>query len=89
MELVQWAARQPKQADGKRRARFACIRNTYGQLADTTLKTFLHWLPDRIFGTYNKGDHVYKLDGSMIWRWNFFFALSTVRSTSQTFSPSS
>jgi hypothetical protein len=37
------------------------IRNTYGQLAHTTIKTFLHWLPDRIFGTFNEGDHVYKL----------------------------
>ncbi|HWG75353.1 MAG TPA: hypothetical protein VN660_00995 [Steroidobacteraceae bacterium] len=62
MELVKWASRQPVQADGKRRARFACIRNTYGQLADTTIKTFLQWLPDRIFGTLNKGDHVYRLD---------------------------
>lgn len=62
MELVQWAQRQPLQADGRRRARFACIRNTYGQLADTTIKTFLYWLPDRVFGTFNKGDHIYKLD---------------------------
>lgn len=61
MELVKWAKRQPL-VNGKRRARFACIRNTYGQLADTTIKTFLHWLPDRIFGTFNKGDHVYRLD---------------------------
>jgi hypothetical protein len=61
MELVKLASRQPL-VDGKRRARFACIRNTYGQLADTTIKTFLYWLPDRVFGTFNKGDHVYYLN---------------------------
>jgi hypothetical protein len=61
MELVRLAKRQPL-VDGKRRARFACIRNTYGQLADTTIKTFLHWLPDQVFGRFNKGDHVYHLN---------------------------
>jgi hypothetical protein len=62
MDLVQWSKRQHVQADGKRRARFACIRNTYGQLADTTINTFLYWLPDRVFGTFNKGDHIYRLN---------------------------
>jgi len=61
MELVKLASRQPLM-NGKRRARFACIRNTYTQLSDTTIKTFLYWLPDRVFGTYNKGDHVYHLN---------------------------
>lgn len=61
MELVKLAKRQPL-VDGRRRARFACIRNTYGQLADTTIKTFLYWLPDGVFGTFNKGDHVYYLN---------------------------
>jgi hypothetical protein len=62
MELVKVASRQPVQPDGKRRSRFACIRNTYVQLADTTIKTFLYWLPDGIFGTYHKADHIYRLN---------------------------
>ena len=61
IELVKLAKRQPL-VNGKRRARFACIRNTYGQLADTTIKTFLHWLPDQVFGTYAKADHAYHLN---------------------------
>jgi hypothetical protein len=61
MDLVKLGNRQHL-VDGKRRARFACIRNTYGQLADTTIKTFLQWLPDRVFGTFNKGDHIYYLN---------------------------
>ena len=61
IELVRWAKRQPL-VNGKRRARFACIRNTYPQLADTTIKTFLDWLPDRVFGTYAKAEHAYYLN---------------------------
>jgi hypothetical protein len=61
IELVKWAKRQPL-IDGKRRARFACIRNTYGQLSDTTIKTFLYWLPDQVFGTYRERDHSYQLN---------------------------
>lgn len=61
IELVKWAAKQPL-IEGKRRSRFAVIRNTYGQLSDTTIKTFLYWLPDGIFGTYRKADHVYVLN---------------------------
>lgn len=61
IELVKWAKAQPLR-NGKRRARFACIRNTYGQLSDTTIKTFLEWLPDPYFGTYLKAEHVFKLN---------------------------
>src|ERR1700685_2532496 len=61
IELVKWGKRQHL-VNGKRRARFAVIRNTYPQLQDTTIKTFLHWLPDRVFGSYNKADHAYLLN---------------------------
>lgn len=61
IELVKWSKLQPLQG-GVRKARFACIRNTYGQLADTTIKTFLEWLPDGVFGRYLKADHVYQLN---------------------------
>jgi hypothetical protein len=35
---------------------------TYPQLGDTTIKTFLDWLPDRVFGVYAKADHAYYLN---------------------------
>lgn len=60
MELVQLAARQPA-VDDVRRSRFAVVRNTYGQLRDTSIKTWLDWLPDGEFGTYAKSDHAYHL----------------------------
>ena len=44
-----------------RRSRFAVVRNTYRQLSDTSIKTWLDWLPDGQFGTYAKSDHNYFL----------------------------
>lgn len=61
VEIPQWSARQPAQADGIRRSRFAIVRNTYGQLSDTTIRTWLYWLPEPYFGTYHKSDHAYTL----------------------------
>lgn len=61
IELVKWGARQTLH-EGKRRARFAVIRNTYGELADTTMRTFFEWLPYPDFGTFIKSDHNYRID---------------------------
>ena len=62
MELIQIAADQAVQSDGKRRARFAVIRNTYPQLKDTTIKTFHDWVPPHLFGTWKVSDHTYIID---------------------------
>lgn len=61
IEVVKWGNRQTL-FDGKRRSRFAVIRNTYPQLKDTTIKTFLDWVPEGIFGTYNKSEHTFLID---------------------------
>lgn len=61
IELVKWGMRQ-KLVNGKRRARFAVIRNTYGELHDTTIRTIHDWLPPAQFGTYIKSDGVYIID---------------------------
>lgn len=47
---------------GKRRSRFAVIRNTYRQLEDTTIRTVMEWLPAASFGSYLKSDHTYTID---------------------------
>ena len=60
MEVVQWAARQPN-IGGIRRSRFAVVRNTYRQLSDTSIRTWLDWCPDGQLGTYAKSDHQYLL----------------------------
>jgi hypothetical protein len=61
IELVQWGMRQ-NLVNGKRRARFAVIRNTYGELHDTTIRTIHDWLPPASFGNYIKSDGIYLID---------------------------
>jgi hypothetical protein len=61
IEIPKWGARQNLH-EGKRRSRFAVIRNTYGELADTTMRTFFEWLPYPSFGHFIKSDHNYVID---------------------------
>lgn len=60
MDVVQWAARQPVR-EKVRRSRYAIARNTYRQLSDTTVKTWLQWLPEGQFGSYKSSEHEYLL----------------------------
>lgn len=60
-ELVKRAAMQAPDEGGVRRTRFAVIRNTYRQLQDTTMKTFLDWYPDRVWGTLKVADAEYHM----------------------------
>jgi len=45
IEIMRRAGQQHPGKDGKRRSRWAVIRNTYGELRDTTCKTFFDWVP--------------------------------------------
>jgi hypothetical protein len=45
-EIVRRAAEQRPSGDGIRRTRFAVVRNTYGELRDTTRKTIEQWLEE-------------------------------------------
>lgn len=55
-------AREQKPAsDGKRHTRFAIIRNTYRELADTTLKTWLDWFKEEHVGSFNKNDMAHRI----------------------------
>ena len=47
--------------DGVRRTKWAIIRNTYRELLDTTVATWLHWFPEGAIGTFNKNEMVYKI----------------------------
>jgi len=56
-ELVRRGCEVPPCKDGVRRSRFVVIRNTYGELADTTKKTFDQWVPTpSAICTFNKND---------------------------------
>lgn len=63
LEVARRGCKQKPGADGIRRTRCAVIRNTYGQLRDTTIKTFHQWLPPGTFGRYYVQDHRYVMTG--------------------------
>lgn len=53
MEIFRRALEMPKGKDGVRRSRWACIRNTYPMLRQTTIKTWLEWFPmtEMVYGS--------------------------------------
>jgi hypothetical protein len=52
MKIYMLAMEQkPSPIDGKRRSRWAIVRNTYPDLTNTTLKTWLDWFPEAQYGT--------------------------------------
>lgn len=48
MEIWRMAYQQAPDAQGVRRTRFAIIRNTYGELKQTTIKTWQQWVPEEV-----------------------------------------
>ena len=53
IELFRRALLQEKGADGKRKSRWAVIRNTNPQLKTTTIKTWLDWFPEENWGNFS------------------------------------
>jgi hypothetical protein len=49
MELFARSVEQYPDRQGVRRSRWLCIRNTYGELKSTTIKTVQEWLPNMVF----------------------------------------
>jgi hypothetical protein len=60
-EIFKRGMNQEPDRNGFRRTRWAIIRNTYGQLKDTTIKTFLDWFPPEAFGNFNATDKEYTM----------------------------
>ena len=48
MEILSRAMEMAPDSRGRRRSRWAIVRNTVAELRDTTLKTFLEWIPPEI-----------------------------------------
>ena len=67
VEIVRRAFLQEPDNDGVRRIRGAAIRNTYRELEDTTLRTWLDWFPEHTgsgepgWGHYKEGKKTYIL----------------------------
>lgn len=60
-EIVQRAVRQRRGPDGIRHSRWGIVRNTYGQLRETTIRTVFQWLPPQYYGRYIEGKHTYSI----------------------------
>ena len=56
------AAKQQRSPDGKRKTRFAVIRNTMPQLRDTTMKTWFDWFPNGSLGYYKETGKTYFIE---------------------------
>lgn len=52
VEIFRRALQQEPGQDGVRRSRWAVVRNTNPQLKTTTIKTWLDWFPENIFGQF-------------------------------------
>jgi hypothetical protein len=52
VEVFRKALKQEPSPDGKRKSRWAVIRNTNPQLKTTTIKTWLDWFPETTFGNF-------------------------------------
>jgi hypothetical protein len=59
MELYRRVMEQKPSPDGVRRSRWIVVRNTYRELLDTTVKTFLSWFPEGQHGSMNWQDNEY------------------------------
>lgn len=49
-EIMRRACEQQPSPDGIRKSRWAIIRNTYPELKSTTIKTWLDWFPEEVYG---------------------------------------
>lgn len=61
-DLIELASQCVRPTQGKKRSRFAVVRNTFPQLRDTTIKTYLDWFPPLYFGTYNATNKIYRIE---------------------------
>jgi hypothetical protein len=52
IEIMRRALSQKKSEDGKRKSRWAVIRNTNPQLKTTTIKTWLDWFDEEVWGRF-------------------------------------
>ena len=62
MHILYNAINQEPDNDGIRRTRHLVVRNTVPMLKQTTIKSFLDWIPDGVFGKWLTSDKTYYID---------------------------
>jgi hypothetical protein len=73
VEVVRRATAQRQGPDGIRRTRWLVVRNTYRELADTTIRTVQMWLPPQHFGRFYQTDNRYVVKGFEKTEFEFLF----------------
>jgi hypothetical protein len=61
MEIMRRAHEMPPDKDGVRWSRWMVVRNTYRELKDTTLNTWLEWFPESRVGLFNYSDMAHRI----------------------------
>jgi len=61
MSILRACMEMPKSPDGYRRSKWGIIRNTAQQLRDTTLATWLRWIPDGVLGHWKSTEMIFQL----------------------------
>lgn len=61
MEIMRRAQEQKPGKDSLRKSRWAVVRNTYRELKDTTVKTWLDWFSEDHFGHINQQNMIHRL----------------------------
>jgi len=77
VEILRRCMAQKKGKDGFRRSRWVIVRNVRQQLADTTIKTWLDWVPDGVFGKWRESKMEYTLEFNDVKAEILFRALDT------------
>lgn len=54
MKVWMYATRQKPDRSGVRKTRWIVVRNTYPDLENTTIKTWLEWFPEAVYGTFRR-----------------------------------
>lgn len=60
-EIMARCMRHPIDETGKRRVRAVVIRNTYRELLDTTVQTWMDWFPEETCGRFSRGDMTHEV----------------------------
>ncbi len=60
-EIFRRMTEQHQLADGLRHSRWLVVRNTYRELEDTTIRTWLDWFPEEIFGKMNRNSMSHRI----------------------------
>ena len=67
MEIMRRIQEQEPGPDGIRKSRWAIVRNTYRELEDTALKTWLYWFNEDYFGKFNYRSMTHVLKFNDVW----------------------